>query len=432
MDGKLEKKHLLALMGFAIIWNIFILHFMPSFATTNDTTDYLPESIRNLGWPVRTPGYPLFLFAIKMIMGAKEWEAAFPAVVMVQIAISIVCIYFFYDSLRLILKNTAIALVFSYLYAIIVAIYGYAEFIMPESLSISCMIICVWMVVKILETGKIRYFVLLNLCSFWAIMIKPAMLFLAAVIPVFLLVLWLNKFHKKELYVGIFTYILCLAALVGYCNYNKQLTGYAMLCTIPSYNEIGILAQSDMYDNAKYPEISAFIHERVDTDKTAVRIGIETCDEFGFSYVAEYLQDTRRLYMKEHIKRLVRDIGRTVFQPIVHIGSRLKITDSAYDFFHTVQKMVFPINYCILLVMMIAELLYGIVVSIKLRQMQYMSFGISGCVLAIYLTSMIALLDADVRRYMVHMIPLAVMLEAMMLNHLWTFVKNIKRVRYNK
>lgn len=432
MDKKLEKKHLFALIGFAIIWNIFILHFMPSFATTNDTTDYFPESIRNLGWPVRTPGYPLFLFAIKTIVGAKEWEAAFPAIVMVQIVISIVCIYFFYDSLQKILRNTTIALIFSYLYAIIVAIYGYPEFIMPESLSISCMVLCVWIVVQILETGKMRYFVSLSLFVLWTIMIKPAMLFLIAVVPVFLFVLWLNKFHKKELYAGIFSYLFCMVLLMGYCNYNKQLTGYAMLCTIPSYNEVGILVQSDMYENENYPEVSAFIRERADTDKTAVRIGVETCDEFGFSYVAEYLQDTRKLYIKDHIKRLLRDIGKTAFQPIVHIGSRLNITDDTYDFFHMVQKIVLPINYCILLLMMLAELLYGIAASIKLKQMQYMSFGISGCVLAIYLTSMIALLDADVRRYMVHMIPLAMMLEAMLVNHLWNFVKNRKRVSYNK
>lgn len=389
------------------------------YLVTNDTESYCIESFGELSWFYRMPVYQTFLLLIKRITHLTDWMDVFPYVVGAQVLIAIIGVLALYDSAKKILQNKYLATLAAYSYAVLMAVYGYTEVIRVESLSISEMAMMIWLIIKVITTAKKRYIAFSCAMAVVSVFTKPSFLFLLPILALFFFVYiaWERKYDLIK-WVGRLCFV-CLIVLFAYCRHNESLTGHFMLSSVTYHNQVGIMFANDMYRNPDYPEITAVAEEMIANCEASDYLASakELCNKFGYSEVAEYLKSCRRLYAKQYFRQILSHT--TLEEGIIELYMPSRIAGKNVQvLFEIIRTLLMPFNFGALLVLMLIELIYGFAVWIRQKTLPYMSFGTVGCLLGTYVISIVSLYDASLQRYVVHIIPLAVLLVAMQIDHL--------------
>lgn len=384
------------------------------YLVTNDTESYCIESFGELSWSYRMPVYQIFLLLIKKATHLTDWMDVFPYVIVVQVLIAIIGVLALYDSAKKILQNKYLAVLATYSYAVLMSVYGYTEVIRVESLSISEMAMMLWLIIQVITTVKKRYVALSCVMAMMCIFTKPSFLFLLPILALFFFVyiVWERKYDLIKWTVG--SILVCLIILFAYCRHNESLTGHFMLSSVTYHNQIGIMFANDMYQNPDYPEITAAAEELIANRKSSDYLASaeELCDEFGHTEVAEYLKSCRRLYAKQYFRQILSHT--TLEEGIIELYMPSRIAGKNVQIlFEIIRTLLMPFNFGALLVLMMIELVYSFAVWIRKKTLLYMSFGIVGCLLGTYVISIVSLYAASLQRYVVHIIPLVVLLVAM-------------------
>ena len=402
---------------FAVTCFCFLNYAAPVNPLTSDTMGYCADSISGFSWYYRMPVYQFLLWSIKSLLNVGEWESVFRVVIITQRIFAIIGILAFYDTLKKICKNYLIPVFFSYMYVVAISIWGHSEFIMTESIAVSIMCILVWLIVNVIVTGKTKYVVLCCVLSVVAILERPSFLFLLPALGVFFLVYGFYKKNKTVLKFGLGGVSICLLIILAYCKRNERLSGHFMLCSVSYHNQGAILLKGNMYVNPAYPDITAASVQKAQHPKFSLYDAIDLCEEFGYAEMARYQKSCRKLYFRQYIYYLLDTNVLDWFdKPII---DQRTVSDTYLNRgFETLRLLVLPYNYTLLLIVCAAEFIYGVWVFVRCRQLEFLSFGVPGCIWSILLTSIISLEDNALPRLAICVIPLAVMLSAMVLDQL--------------
>lgn len=402
------------LMIFAVTCFMFLNYAAPINGYVNDTASYCANSVSEFSWYNRMPVYQFLLLVVRKILNASDWETVFPVIVFIQRAFSIVGIVAFYSALKKICRNRTIAIVFSYLYAMAVSIWGYAEYILTESLAVSLMCVLIWLIVKIIDTHKRIYIVLCSVLTVVAILERPSFLFLLPVIGIFFFVMGFYIQNKEILCWGLGSVVICTLLILGYCRHNEQLTGQFMLCCVTYHNQGANLLKGNMFVNEQYPDITKESITRAQQPQSSLADAIDLCRMFGYNRIADYQKSCRKLYFKEYVYYLLEtNVLDWLDKPIVE--ERMIEDICLKGILETVRLLAIPYNFAMLIMVSLAEFAYGVFLFIRDKRLEFLSFGIPGCIWAILITSMISLEDDALPRLTICIIPLAVILTAMVL-----------------
>ena len=141
-------------------------------------------------------------------------------------------------------------------------------------------------------------------------------------------------------------------------------------------------------------------------------LACKTCWEKGYSEAARYIADCKRLHRKEYIDYLISIVTKHLDQPIVILSPECVPGDFLSILFETLRGLLMPFNYAGFLIITFGEIVYCAVCFVKRKEVLFMPIGITGCILAGYIVSVISWTSTQLQRYMVHLIPLYVMVVA--------------------
>lgn len=402
---------------FAITCFTFLTYAAPVNPFLGDTGSYFVDSVSDFSWYYRMPVYEFLLWVIKSITNVGEWEAVFPIVINVQRIFTVIGIWAFYDTLKKICKNQFISTVFSYMYVMAVSIWGYIDFVMTESIAVSFMCMLIWLIVKVIETGRKKYIISCCALSVIAILERPSFLFLLPALGVFFLVYGLYKKNKMVLRFGLGGVAVCTLLILAYCKRNESLSGQFMLCSVSYHNQGANLLKGNMYVNAEYPDITAAAVQKAQHPKYSLPDSGDLCREFGYDTIARYQKSCRKLYLKQYVYYLLdTNVLDWLDKPIIE--ERMIADTYLNKILETVRLLVIPYDFALLIIVSVMEFAYGAWVFVRHRKLNFLSFGIPGCIWSVLITSMISLEDDALPRLVICVIPLALMLTAMVLDQL--------------
>lgn len=166
-----------------------------------------------------------------------------------------------------------------------------------------------------------------------------------------------------------------------------------------------------------YPDITAAAIQKAQHPKYSLPDSSDLCKEFGYDTIARYQKSCRKLYWKQYVYYLFdTNVLDWLDKPIIEE----RVIADAYlnKMLETVRLLVIPYDFALLIIVSVMEFAYGVWVFIRHRKLNFLSFGIPGCILSVLITSMISLEDDALPRLAICAIPLAVMLTAMVLDQL--------------
>lgn len=387
--------------------------FFPGQGT--DTVTYQITALRELSWRHRLPGYQMICLLFYNLAGGG-YENADKYIVIFQICIAIIGNILFFDALYKYLHSKKWALLFGTANMMIIAMFGWSDYILTESLALSVMCILIWILVQAVETRKSRYFILLSIISLCGIMIRPSFIFSLPCLAIFFVCFYIAD-DKKLSRQGMLSLLIVIGMVLVYCKHNESLIGKFCLSDVSYHNDLSCLIVGDMYDNPNYPQIVTFIREELDNEDTnCLGKARNTLAHFGYDIGSEYIKDCKRLYSKEWLHHIKDNALFFINMPIVEYVS--EIGPRSQYVYEALRVILFPWSFASLIFWTVLYLGYIIYHSISEKRFYYVDFGIVACILSIYILSLVTLYGATLQRIAVCLIPCACFLEALILRRL--------------
>lgn len=210
----------------------------------------------------RTPFYPMVLALARFLFGA---ERQFAAVVLFQRAISLLSVYFFYRTARLLLKSLRLAFLASLYYACFPAVLSYNAAVLTESLAVSGTVLLLYCLISPLDSpGGYGRTSVAGLSVFFLIMLRPAFFYL---LPILLLFFGLRLVLKRKTRLrdalGLTATCLSMLLVLGYCQIFKRHYDIFHVSVIPYLNQFHIVIQSGLYRHADDGDMDERIRRNV-------------------------------------------------------------------------------------------------------------------------------------------------------------------------
>lgn len=398
-----------------VIWYIVVCIGRAPILVRPDTSSYQIASIRELSWSHRLPGYQLISLFFYYLCGG--YEDANKYIVLFQICIAIIGSMLFYDALYKYLHSRILALLFGIANMMTIAMFGYSETLLTESLAISIMCMLIWILVRAVNTRKNKYFIGLSIISLCGTMIRPSFIFLFPCLAIFFVCFYIAD-NRKLAFTGFLSLLFCTFVILAYCKHNELLIGKFCLSDVSYNNDLSSIIEGGMYDNPDYLEITEFIRTELDNDDTnCLRKAKNTLNYFGYDIGSEYIKDTKKLHYKQYINYIKNNALTTLNQSIVELASQ--ISTRRQSIYEMLRITLLPWSFSALLLLTIIYLGYVIYKSIKEKKFYYVDFGIVACILCIYILSLITLYGAALQRIAICIIPCAFFLESLLIKRLF-------------
>ena len=406
--------HYFVMIILAVAWYIAINWGGVAWWEAPDTVTYQITSIRELSWRHRLPGYQIISLFFYHLCGG--YENANNYIVIFQVCMAIIGCIFFYDALYKYLHSKICALIFGIVNMMIIAMFGYSDALLTESLALSVMCIVIWVLVQAVQMRKGRYYILLSIISLCGIMIRPSSIFTLPCLAIFFGCFYIADDRKLALK-GFLSLLFVTFVVLAYCKHNESLMGKFCLSDVSYNNALSSLIEGDMYDNSDYPEITEFIKTELSNEDTNYLTKAKnTLYHFGYDIGSEYIKDCKRLYRGKYLNYVKNHAVRFMNKPIVIDMSQKG--ERRHEIYEALRVFLLPWNYASMLLMTIIYLCYIICRSIKEKRFYYVDFGIVACILCIYIISLAALRTAF-QRNAICLIPCTVFLEALSIRRLF-------------
>jgi hypothetical protein len=223
------------LFPFLISRSVFYIYF-PFIGFSNDSPTYfnVVDQINNSILPdieFRSIGYPAFLKLCFMISNSNA------IIVYIQSAFTLISSIFLIFSLSKYYKNYTIF--FSIALSVFLNSFEYINYetsYLTETLYICSLFIFLSLFLLSLYYNKLVLFILLSVATWFVIMIRPGGIFLAVIIIVISIYLYINKFSYKKI-AGLLLPFLFL--LLSVCTYNFLKCGFFRFSAFGSYSMLG-------------------------------------------------------------------------------------------------------------------------------------------------------------------------------------------------
>lgn len=214
----------------------------------------------------RVPIYPLVIDTMQIIFTEK---LCFQIIVLLQILISFIALFYFYKALNYILKNKYFVYGITFMYGISPAIIGWDNVILTESLALSGSVFFIYLMLKYLNAPSVKTIAQSSVLILALIFLRPTFLILLPIFSVFLVVKFILDSSKQEKTIikkGIIAPIVACVIVLGYAlSFSAQFSVFSLSNTLLSQNIFKIV-EKDYYKNSGNAQVIRKIDERIAQD----------------------------------------------------------------------------------------------------------------------------------------------------------------------
>jgi hypothetical protein len=191
-------------------------------------------------------------------------------------------------------------------------VINFDKIILTESLSVTCCLIFIYMVVNYLQKpGNIKAW-MLTLYVFIAIMLRPSFIYLLPLVIAFwVLRLMIFKKDWKMCLSGLAASVVVILLISGYSHLNKKNVGFNGISQVSNNNQMAVIVNASIYMNGNDPEISAAIKSNINLQQKSAGQRVS-----GINIMAKYNPERVHSFIINCIKN----------QPVVYaqyIGGKL-------------------------------------------------------------------------------------------------------------
>lgn len=196
---KKKKSLLLPVLAIIGITRIAFYGLLQPYVLFPDSDSYMDSSyileLMHLNLRGRTPVYPIIISFCKIIFGTQYF---INFVVYIQMIISFISVIYLYKTLKLLIKREILISFITILFGISLAVIGWDTCILTESFALSGTTIFIYLVIKYLKTGILRYGITSTILIFILTFLRPSALGFMGILFVFFIIrLILNKETRK-------------------------------------------------------------------------------------------------------------------------------------------------------------------------------------------------------------------------------------------
>ncbi|WP_294477385.1 hypothetical protein [uncultured Bacteroides sp.] len=191
----------------------------------------------------RTPVYPLLISFFRMLLG--DWFST--GLIIVQVLAFILSVYCFSILCSYYVKNHLIYIITVALYAFHPTILIWHKLILTESLSISLMVIFVYLFVKFIRENTYSSLILSQISLIFLVFLRPAFIYLLPLNIIFFIYLVVKKRYLRSL-VGLISAVIVAISFGYYCYSFEKEYGIFGSSNVSDVNQFWILSESGLID----------------------------------------------------------------------------------------------------------------------------------------------------------------------------------------
>ncbi|MCW3115946.1 MAG: Dolichyl-phosphate-mannose-protein mannosyltransferase [Chitinophagaceae bacterium] len=203
---------------------------------------------------LRTPAYPCFINLIRLF-GDKN---LIDNIVIAQCILSFLSIIVFFYVVHAVFKSRPAILTSTLLFGLMLPTISYDKVIMTESLSVCSIIAFIGFIVSYFKKPTLIKAILLTLFVFFAMMLRPAFIYLLPVMILFWVLRFiLYKEEKKFCLSGLLTSGFVIILIIGYSELNDRENSFDGISIVSTnINQLNIIINTKMYNNGNDTELS--------------------------------------------------------------------------------------------------------------------------------------------------------------------------------
>lgn len=398
---------------YVVIWaatvRMWLYRWSPAYIPGGDTPTYLIDSLGDLSWFHRMPVYQIFLLVIRKALRCGSEEMLFACTALIQIAVGIVACALMYLALRKILKREWLAFAGALIYAAQPFVLYYEYNILTESLAIDMMVGLIWLLASYLEkpSGKTAFG--LGIYSLVLTLTRPSFLILFPVLAVFFFVkLFTEKEELRYTVWGIAGMGVSTLLLLLYCGNNQRLTGQFMLCDVSYNNQISILVENGLYENAEYPEITEIIRAYEPEGVDSLGMSDKIYEAFGYQHGVAYIKSTVREKAKAYFGAIYNKWQDYSNKPLwkyeYELGSYFETG------FEGAAILLMPLNFLCITFLSVFEIIAGFFSWYRTQKVPWVRWGTAALILSVIILGFGTLTHAIPQRICVCVIPLSIVM----------------------
>ncbi len=384
-------KGVLVIIATCAIVSAILLIMKGGAQTWDDSPTYIEawEDISQFNINIlRTPSYAIFIGICKIVFGEA---LMLDAVVIAQIGIFLISIWYFYKISMIITSSKTISFWVTFIYAFYPSYFYYKILIMTETLSISGMVFLAYLTLKAIQCQSLKYPVWMCIFMLILLFLRPSFLFLIPIYIVGWSILFFMRKNQRKLYgTGLVGIALVTLSMVAYaCAFKAQygVFGITNVSTINNYcvcREYGIL-EASATDNPKLREdIEKLLieHGRVIGEDNAIDgygRNVEWEETFAFLFSSEGYKLTD---LNELVNNSIAMHKTTYAKSIV-----VRLWDSR-------SLIIGPVRMYVFLLFVIIVFCCIVYVAIKRKTLPMISTYLLSCYVGLYLVSIIGAQDS--------------------------------------
>lgn len=405
---KIRTSQALYVMLWAAAARIYMSRWSSAYIPGGDTPTYLIDSLKELSWFHRMPVYQLFLFFVRKLLRCETEAMLFRWTAAIQILLGIAACAVMYLALKKVLKREWMAFAGAIVYAAQPFILFYEYNILTESFAIDMMVGLIWILASYLEKPSRKLAFVMGFYSLFLTLTRPSFLILFPVLSVFfLLKLFTEKKERPYTVWGIAGMLLSICLLLLYCGNNKRLTGQFMLCDVSYNNQISIIIENGLYENADYPEVAEIIHTYEPEGVDSLDMSDKIYEKYGYAYGVSYIKAVLREKSAPYISALYGKWKDYQSKPLwkceYDLGTYFRTE------FESLAWLLMPFNFLCITLLSVFEIIAGFYFWYRTKKVPWIAWGTAALILSIVILGFATLTHAIPQRICVCVIPLVIM-----------------------
>ena len=295
---------LLLILLFIGIFRLLYYNAFESFTLFPDSETYLFYSgdlFHGVIDDGRTPVYPYFIRFLQYFSPNSK-----TIIVNFQIFISLFSVFIFYKILNLLFSNKYFICVATTFYGIFLPIVFYDKIILTESLSISFVVLFIYIILLFIKYSSYLLSLLISFGVLFLIMLRPSFLYM---VPIFIL-FWLArliliKHDKKKSFIGLICTCSIIIILFFYSKMNEEQNNFFGITSISNVNLFYNLLKNKLYEKGNDSEITNKIVSFYKTNnmKDSLKIADEINNTYPPDRVSAFISNNIRSNSLTYIKK---------------------------------------------------------------------------------------------------------------------------------
>ena len=412
---KKKKSLLLPVLGIIGITRIVFYGLLQPYTLFPDSysymnMDYLLDFI-HLNLHGRPPVYSFIIWLCQVIF---ETQYYINFVVYLQMVVGFISVIYLYKTVQLLIKREILNSVITILYGASLAIIGWDTCILTESLALSGTVILIYLVIKYLKTGILRYGILSTILAFVLTFLRPTVLsFMGILFVFFIMRLILNKDTRRiDLKCLISSVITIIITIIYAAIFYTQYGIFSISNAIPR-QQLFICVDQDWHKDSSDREFIEYFEKSLQEEKEIWLAMQNTINYFGNAKILEITNESKEKNGSEYRQYIIDTIIENSNEN--YNGYHLFVPNNKVTLTYAVSQSFLILKMIHVYIITLIQLIIGIYKWIKNKKVPWIDLGLFAFMFATLFTTFIGT-NAEFMRTSICVLPFAYIAIALYIN----------------